>query len=73
MMATEKLSVEASRHIRSAKPGLRRVPGAGCPGRRIAVFTPAVIRLSARVSQRAIPFSVSHAVGTNATRPNSSR
>jgi len=39
---------------------------------RRAAFTAAVIRLSARLPQLAISFSVRHAVGTDATSPNSS-
>ena len=40
---------------------------------RRAVFTAAVIRRSARAPPRAISASVRHAVGTDATSPNSSR
>jgi hypothetical protein len=40
---------------------------------RRAAFTAPVIRRSARVPAHAISFSVRHAVGTDATRPNSSR
>jgi len=40
---------------------------------RRAIFTAAVIRLSVRAPPRAISASVRHAVGTDATSPNSSR
>ena len=74
-VASSRMQVTPSR-VRSASrtPGSAPCRAATCAHAcRRAVFTAAVIRRSARAPPRAISASVRHAVGTDATSPNSSR
>ena len=74
-VASSRMQVTPSR-VRSASrtPGSAPCRAAACAHAcRLAVFTAAVIRLSARDPPRAISASVRLAVGTDATSPNSSR
>ena len=69
MQTTPSSILSASRTPGSA-PCLAATCAHAC---RLAMLTAAVTRLSARAPPRAISASVRHAVGTDATSPNSSR
>lgn len=72
--ADAELHVTASKVLSASRtPGKPPCRAAACAHAcRRAAFTACVIRASARVPARAISFSVRHAVGADATSPNSS-
>ncbi len=74
-VASSRMQVTPARVLSASRtPGSAPCRAATCAHAcRRAVFTATVIRLSARAPPRAISASVRHAVGTDATSPNSSR
>ena len=74
-VASSRMQVTPSRVLSASRtPGSAPCRATTCAHAcRRAVFTSAVIRLSARVPPHAISASVRHAVGTDATSPDSSR